>query len=198
MKRLLFVLSALLLAGCVPLLKSPGPSRVFNLTAPKPAVATESARLPIQLSVDELAAGGALESNRIVVYAKPLELQYLAGAQWSERSTRLWQRLMVETIESSGRFRAVSSSGQALKADWNLLGELIEFQAHIGADGAAQIRVRLSLKLVENPSLKVREQRTFQARIDAPRSDPDSIIAAFEQATRQVLTDLALWVGSQT
>lgn len=196
MKNFLLLAAALLLVGCVSLLQSPSKSRVFNLQTPQGIpVATE--RLPIQLSIDEPAAGGALDSNRVVVYAQPLELQYLAGAQWSERATRLWQRLLVESIENSGRFRAVSSAGQALRHDWALVGELIEFQAQIDAGGAPTVLVKLSLKLVENPSLKVRSQRTFSARVAASGGDASAIVDGFDRATRQVLAEVVQWVGSE-
>jgi len=196
MKKIGLLMVCWVMLGCVPLLKAPGSSRVFNLQAPM-LESRKAPDKPLQLTVEELTAGGALQSNRIVVYADPLELRYLAGAQWSERATQLWQRLMVESIETTGHFRSVSVSGQALKTELSLVGELQRFQAEVRGSSTVT-KVRLSLKLVDNPSLKVRAQRTFEAEAETRESGIDGIVDGLDRATQRVLLEVAAWVVEQT
>jgi cholesterol transport system auxiliary component len=179
------------LNGCVPGLRLPRPSRVFLLSAPEFEPSSESQ--PLQLTVDEPVSGGALDGNQIVVYRGGHELQTLANAQWAERATLLWQRLLVDALERRGAFRSVAASGQSIKADLSLSGEIREFQAVIDDAGQTTVHARISLRLITQPTLRVRAQRVFQTRVRAKSDSTDDILDAFDQATTTLLREIVPW-----
>jgi cholesterol transport system auxiliary component len=185
----------LVLAGCEGLLPKLGgpPPDLYTLT-PKSTFPSDIPRVDKQVVVEEPLAAGGLNSNRIALRTKPIELQYFARSSWTERVPRMVQTLLVESFENTGRIVAVGRQAVGLRSDYNLKSELREFQAEYYEPGKPPIiRVRLNAKLVRQPRRNIVASRNFEATAQAAGEDIDSVILAFDDALGKVLKDTVEW-----
>ena len=147
-----------------------------------------------QLVVEEPGAAGGLATQSIALRANELELQYFAGARWTERAPRLVQTLMVESFENTDRIVAVGRQAIGLRSDFNLKSELREFQAEYGAEGAPPlVRVRLNVKIIQQPRREIIASENFEATTAAAGTSMSDVIAAFDEALGKVLRRVVEW-----
>lgn len=184
-----------LLAGCeglVPGLGGPPPD-LYTLT-PKSVFDESLPRIEEQIVVEEPLAAGGLNSARIALRTKPIELQYFARSAWTERAPRMVQTLLVESFENTGRIVAVGRQAVGLRSDFNLKSELREFQAeYFNVGKLPLVRVRLNAKLVRQPRRNIVASQNFEATADSAGEDIDSIILAFDDALGKVLKRTVEW-----
>lgn len=192
----LLALVVVALAGCegglLPGLTGPAPD-LYTLT-PKSTFDAALPRADWQLVVEEPVAAGGLNTTRIALRSRPIELKYFAGAQWTERAPRMVQTLLVESFENSGKIVSVGRQAIGLRSDFNLKGELREFQAEYAAAGAAPIvRVRLNAKIVKQPRRVITASENFEATAQANSTAMIDVIDAFDVALGKVLRHIVEW-----
>jgi cholesterol transport system auxiliary component len=181
---------ALALGGCA---GDGGALQTFELIAPaefgevRPARGTLSVAMPGALR--------ALDSERVVVQPTPGEINYLAGARWSDRLPRIVQARIVQAFENSKRVRAVPRGSDALRGDYQLVTEIREFGVHVGNSPAAI--VELSAQIVSERNGRVVATQSFSARADASSLDGPSATAAINHAFGIVLIDLVRWASTK-
>ena len=112
-----------LLAGCGALPGGGPPADMFTLT-PKNTFDAGLPSVDWQLVVEEPSAAGGLQVQNIALRTRAIELQYFAGARWTERAPRMVQTLLVESFENSGKIVAVGRQTIGLRSDFNLKIEL--------------------------------------------------------------------------
>ena len=187
------VLSAAL-AGCAALGGGPALD-AFELRAPGDApVASRTLARDVVVEVPE--TGAALDLDRIMVRPNPLQAQYLPGARWVGNAPVMLQGLMVRTLQDSNAFRYVGRRPLGPGADFALVSELTDFQAEETADGA-QVRLRLTARLVREEDARVIASRTFQTTAPAAALDTLTVVQSFDSATGALLRELSGWVQSQ-
>ena len=120
----LWLVAALLatLTGCGGLLPNPGPLPTLYTLTPKSTFDEQLPTVGWQLVVEEPRAAGALATQSIAIRTDPVELQYFAGARWTERAPRLIQTLLVESFENTGKIVAVGREAIGLRSDSLLSG----------------------------------------------------------------------------
>ena len=116
---------AVALMGCGGLLPNPGPLPTLYTLTPKNTFRDDLPTVTHQLVVEEPRAAGALATQSIAIRTDPVELQYFAGARWTERAPRLIQTLLVESFENTGKIVAVGREAIGLRAPLRI-GELPE------------------------------------------------------------------------
>ncbi len=186
-----------LLSGCGSLLPLSAPeATLYNLT-PQARFGEQLPKVDWQLVVEEPLTHGGLDSNRIAVRPSPRQLQYFAGARWTERSPRMVQSLLLETFEDTGKIVAVGRQTIGLRSDYNLKSELRAFQAEYFEDGKPiKVRIRLHVKLVRQPRQEIVAARTFHyVQVATGRKMPE-VVAAFDRALGEVLREVVSWVLS--
>jgi len=183
--------------GCGSLLPLSAPeATLYNLT-PQARFGEQLPRVDWQLVVEEPLTHGGLDSNRIAVRPSPRQLQYFAGARWTERSPRMVQSLLLETFEDTGKIVAVGRQTIGLRSDYNLKSELRAFQAESFEEGKPlKVRIRLHVKLVRQPRQEIVAARTFHNVQVATGSKMSEVIAAFDNALGEVLREVVSWVLS--
>ena len=128
--RALRGLAALLLAaalgGCASLIAG-APSAIFDLTAPGDAPAGAGQRAGARPRADDgRARSTPIGSPR---GPTPSEYAYLPGAVWSDRLPKLLQTRLVQTLQNSGRARAVAVPGQGLLIDYQIVARRARLRA---------------------------------------------------------------------
>jgi len=187
------VLALGLLAGCGVLPGGGPPADMFTLT-PKN---TFDERLPVvdwQLVVEEPSAAGGLQVQSIALRTRAIELQYFAGARWTERAPRMIQTLLVESFENSGKIIAVGRQTIGLRSDFNLKTELREFQAeYANPNQPPMVHVRLSARLIQQPRREIIASENFDAKVVAASTSMEDVILAFDDALGKVIRRTVEW-----
>ncbi len=200
------VLAALLAlaAGCGVQLPGGGaPAQLYVLT-PKSTYPADLVHVDWQLLVEKTTSPAALDSSRIAVSYSPIEIDYFARAEWTDRAPDMVQRLVVESFENSGRIVAVGSDAIGLRSDILLKTELREFQAEyegrstgVGGGNPPRIRVRINAKLVRMPRRVIVASSTFEYVEPAARNSMEGIVLAFDEALGHVIKDIVVWTLSE-
>lgn len=181
---------ALALAGCAVLSAGPGePPAIYDLTAPTGIGPLRGGGG--QYLVPEPTAVRALDSDRIVVRPGGGEISYLAGAQWADRLPKLVQSRLIETLETSGRIKAVGRPGQGLAIDWQIVTEIRAFEVDLGVGLA---RVSLAVKLMNDRNGRVAAGETFAAEAPVSGDSAAAVVKGLDAAHDRVLAEATRWL----
>ncbi len=185
----LFVLGA-----CSGVLPGGGPPANLYTLTPKNTFDDQLPRVPWQLVVEEPSAAGGLQVQSIALRTRAIELQYFAGARWTERAPRMVQTLLVESFENSGKIVAVGRQAIGLRSDFNLKTELREFQAeYANPNRPPVVHVRLSVRLIQQPRREIVASENFDAEVEAASTGMEDIILAFDDALGKVIRRTVEW-----
>ena len=176
---------------------NPTAPSLYTLT-PATATATDPAvpRVNWQLLVEPPVASAGIDTPRIAVTRSATALDYFAGVSWADRAPAMVQGLIVQSFEDSRRIVSVARESAGLRSDLLLRTELRDFQAEFTGSNAtvpAQVRVRLTAKLIAMPSRTIEASETFDAVVPVRGADFTDVIAAFNTALGQVQGALMDW-----
>nr|WP_272210790.1 ABC-type transport auxiliary lipoprotein family protein [Marinicella sp. W31]MDC2876706.1 ABC-type transport auxiliary lipoprotein family protein [Marinicella sp. W31] len=172
------------------------PSDTFDLTAQASTqVSTNRARTArLQLLVPPPSAIQVLDNRGIVVRLSGSELRYLASAQWSDLLPAVVQARLVAGLENTGLFGGVGMPGQGLAIDYQVVVEIREFA--IKASGPGTADVVLSVKLLDDRTGVVRDQRLFSSSVGVNASASSGVlVAALDNAFSQVQAEIVSWIA---
>ncbi len=189
---------ALLLAlgACGPLVQiggnaEPPPSlltlRATSLGAPGGAIDPARSLLIAQPSVP-----GALQTLRLPVTTSDTEVQYLKAATWIEQPSKLFQRLLVDTVGARGGVLVLSERQSDVAAARKLTGQLIDFG--LDARGSPQVRIRYDALLSGDDGKPIAARR-FEATRPVASEDPATVGAALNAVANEVAAEVATWVA---
>jgi len=194
------LLCAMLVGGCSVPLPGTGERPQLYVLTPKSSYPDDLVHVDWQLLVEKMSSPAALDTARIAVSYSPIEIDYFARANWTDRAPEMVQRLIVESFENSGRIVAVGSDAVGLRSDLLLKAELREFQAEYGKKGDSiaggdppRVRVRINGKLVKMPERVIVASKTFEQVVTADRNALDGIVTAFDDALGHTLKQIVVW-----
>lgn len=183
----------LTLSGCIGL---GGKTPPFLLTldpdtAPQAGTArtaAEAATLTILIPT----APQKLRTTRIPVQQDGSSVTYVKDAQWVEAPSRLFQRLVSETV-AARTSRVVLDEGQYLTAPGEqLAGQLMEF----GVDARSNEAVVVFQAMLVSAGGKTVTQRRFEARESiGGKVEAKPVGEALTRAANKVAVDVAAWLG---
>jgi cholesterol transport system auxiliary component len=186
------VAALLAVAGCGSLIGPSGPPPQIYRLAPEFPAAAGGASVTWQLSVGRPNTTQTLDSERIAL-TRGAAMDYYADAQWNDTAPRLFQSLLVEAFERSGRIKAVAPESEGMHTDYLLVTELRDFDAQYdSANGAPLVVVDVAAKLIDSRG-KVVAARGVQQTARASQNSVASVVEAFDQATSAALTDIVTW-----
>lgn len=174
------------------------PADLYELT-PKSTFDPDLPSISVQVVVEEPTAGGGLNTDRIAVKPNPYLLQYFPQSRWVERAPLMVQTLLVESIENTGRVRAVGRRAIGITSDYTILTDLREFQAlETGGDqGTLVAEVRLNMKIIEEPRGIIIASASFGAEEPAASKDMIDVAAAFDAALGRSMRESVEWAVRQ-
>jgi cholesterol transport system auxiliary component len=180
------------LSGCTGLPLDKPPPRLFVLT-PKTTFPADLPKVDWQLSVDPPIAQASLNTSRIAVHHTPISLDYYQGANWVDTAPKMLQTLLVESFESTGKIVGVGRQSVALRADYNLVTELREFQAELDKGEFPIVRVRLNVKLVRFPQRVIVATTSKEVVTPAAGSRIEDVVNAFDESLGKALKAIVSW-----
>jgi cholesterol transport system auxiliary component len=190
------VFSWLLLAGCSGGLKSNLPiAQVYVLrpswTAPAPGVPAPAAARAgsVQVMLPQAAAG--LSSDSIVVLRSGERLDYYGAARWAAAAPAMLQTLAIDALRASRRFSMVESDAGPFASEYVLSLELRHFEAEYSGAGPPTVHVALMCTLGRRTDRDVIVSFGAESSVTAQADRMQSVVAAFERATGDALSQLA-------
>lgn len=190
---LLIAAAAVTLTGCIGL---GGKTPPFLLTldadaaptAGEARTAAEAATLTILIPN----APQKLRTTRIPVQQDDSSVTYVKDAQWVEAPSRLFQRLVSETVAARTP-RVVLDEGQYLTAPGEqLAGQLMDF----GVDARTNEAVVVFQAMLVSTGGKTVTQRRFEVREPIPgKVEAKPVGEALTRAANKVAVDVATWLG---
>lgn len=186
------IAASLALSGCLSFGASV-PDSLMTLStnaAPAPAGAVRTGTMTSALIVLVPTVPQKLRTPRIPVQSSDTSVAYLAKAQWVEPPSRLFQRLLTETIGAGGE-RVVLSESELVTGPGELLsGELAEF----GVDARTnQVVVVYQAARVQQDGTVIVQQR-FEAREQVSEITAASVGPALNRAANRVAADVSAWL----
>lgn len=192
--RMLPILLALPLAGCISFGAKPPPSLLTLSPAATVAPGTQqNSATQRSIVVQVPATAAALATPRVPVQATPTTIAYVKDALWSEPPSRLFARLLADTITARANMVVLSGVQSLSDPSAALGGELKAF----GLDAASSAAVVTYDATLVRPGQTRVEKRRFEARVPVAAIDAASAGPAINDAANQVAAQVADWVKAQ-
>lgn len=185
--RMVMALAAVAALGACASIIPKAPDNIYDLAAPESIGPTSGT--PRQILVPEPSALKSLDTERIAARPSDLEYAYLPKAVWTDRLPKLLQTKLMETLQNTGRVRAVGVPGQGLLIDYQIVMDVRAFEI---ADSEAV--VSLSVKLMNDRNGRVRGTRIVEARAPVSGSANGDYVSALNAAMNQAFSEIASWV----
>ena len=145
-----------------------------------------------QILVPEPRALAAIATERIAVKPTASSMSYYQRVAWADTAPRVFQVLLLESLQNTGRVDAVGLPGQSLLIDYQIVTEVRDF--HIETYGADQARVSVSVKILNDRNGRVVAARVFDATVPASGDSVDAAVRGIERAAQTVIADIIEWV----
>ena len=154
-----------------------------------PAVSSPASKLA--LTVARPRASRALDTDRIAVVPAPRRFDYYADVRWAEPAPQMLQQSLVAALEASARFSGVVAAPARAPSDLMLDVEVRHFEAVTSSPGAMpEVRVQLQTSLIDMRRAARVTSFVSEARVTAADNRRGAIVAAFDQASARVITDV--------
>jgi len=177
---------ALSLAGCASIIPKT-PDTIYDLSAPQSIGPVSGTRL--QILVPEPSALKSLDTERIAARPTDIEVAYLPDAVWTDRLPRLLQRRLMETLQNTGRVKAVGVPGQGLLIDYQIVMDIRTFEI---SDGVAV--ASFTVKLMNDRNGRVRATRIFDVSAPVTGSANADYVDALDSAMDQAFSEISQWI----
>lgn len=189
MKRLI-LLPLLLLVACG-VNQPTGEPRTYLLEAVGRSTVAETSTQVLLITRPRAEPG--YDTDGIAYTETPLSLSYYTRSRWADAPARMLGPLLVETLESSGAFRAVLTSPSSVAVDRQLDVTLLRLQQSF-LQRPSRVELVLRVRLIDTSDNRVLASRTFETTEPAPSEDAYGGVQAANTALERVLTELAGFV----
>lgn len=183
------ILAGSLLSGCA-LFGASKALDTYELTAPD-TPAKGPRRSGLQILISQPTALKALDSQNIIVEPQPGSIEYLAGAQWSDRLPKIIQSRLVDVFARSGRVGGVGRPGEGLAIDYRVMADIRRFA--ISKTGGDHAEVELNVQVLDDRNGVVKGSRTFSASVPVAEAGNDAYAGALDKAFDELALEIVSW-----
>lgn len=192
MKKLIALAALVPLSACISFGAKPPPSLLTLTSAASVAPgAMQSSASASTIAIAEPRVPQEIAVTRVPVRASDTSVAYVKDAVWVEVPSRLFARLMADTITAQTGRVVVEPAGAPIPPAARLAGELRNF----GLDEMTMEAVVTYDAALVRGEVGAVEKRRFEARIPVSAIDANSVGPALNQAANQVAGEVATWVG---
>jgi cholesterol transport system auxiliary component len=181
------------LSGCISLLpnEKPVPLYRFGVGIAPPAKALPGAeRIGVARVPGQFQREASGDRMLTITGSKAA---YIAGARWVAPAEALFDEALLSAFESgSGRVRLIPR-GEPAKAAYVMRVDVRNFETHYNG-GQPTVLVRVRAVLLRPQDRSAVSEQIFEAEAPASENRLHAIVAAYNQAVGQVLTDVVAWV----
>ena len=127
------------------------------------------------------------------------QAQYIAESRWVAPASVLWDQAVLAAFDAApGRVRLISR-GERGRADYVLRLDVRTFEARYenGPKAAPVVEVAVRAVMTRSSAPGLGPEKVFRASVPAASNRVSSIVAAYDQATRQVLGEIVGWTEGQ-
>lgn len=191
-RRIATVLGAsLLLSGCLSLGgKVPDSLLSLTPTATVAAGTTISGDVAQAIAVEEPSTPAKLANTRVPVQMDDTQIAYVKDAVWVDKPSRLFRRLLGETIRAKGNRLVIDNDDAALTPKNQLRGTLVDF----GYD-ARSSSVVVTFDAIRDVNGTNVTTKRFTATVPGVVAEAAPVGAALNQAANDVAGQVADWVN---
>lgn len=193
-RALVVTAAALSLSACISLFPKSKPATLYrfdgrNAETSAPAASPAGAQIGIlrATSLFNRAAAG----DRILTVTGD-QVAYIAEARWTSPAVSLWDEAAAQAFDSNAGPARIVHRGEAARFDYAMRLDVRNFEAVYdrGPGSAPEVLVRVQMSLTRPGDQTLVEDRTLEARVRAGDNRVSAIVAAFDQAVGQVLTEV--------
>ena len=157
-----------------------------------PANPARGDRATLLVSVPRAQPG--FETPRMAYLLRPHELNYYAFNQWIDTPGRMMLKLLIESMERSGLWRAVVQAPSSVRAEYRLDCDNLVLEQQFFSP--SHVRVGLRAQLIGIKRQIVIGARNFEAFAASPSGDAYGGVAAANEASAKLLEELTVWVAT--
>ncbi len=186
---LLLITGIIFLASCSlsPIKVEPSTNYVLNTV---PSVPIKKNRRRVTLLVTQVQTDPLNNTTDMAYSVRSYEVAYFAKSRWGEPPAEMLQPLIVQTLQNTQHFYAVSSSPALGHADFVLNTQLLELRQVFYANSSV-VRLKLRAQIINSVSNRVVATRQFFVVETAPQNTPYGGVVAANRATANMLRQLA-------
>ena len=195
LSRAFIALALAVPVGACALLSGGDPAQLYRFGAePAPTMSVEGAKFGVLKSTTDFVAAAA--SDKILTVTRG-EAAYIKDARWVSPASVLFDELVDRTFQgSSGRARLITR-GEVAKADYVLKLDVRTFEARYpGPKLAPEVVVETRATLTRSDTRELVAEEVFTSRVQAGENRVSAIVAAYDQAADEVISDIYAWVNS--
>lgn len=189
-------MAALTLGGCT--LFQPAKTTsisTYSIEVQLDATGTGASEHTLLVSTPEARPG--YDSRRMVYTKRPHELEFFTQNQWVDSPARMLTPLLVQTLEKSGKYRAVVTSRSAASADFKLETEIIRLQ-HEFTTRPSQVHLTVRAQLSDIQGKRVLASREFNIVEASTSEDPYGGVLATNRAAGKLLQQISEFCATES
>jgi cholesterol transport system auxiliary component len=167
------------------------PPREFRLT-PKTTF-DALPKVDWSLAITRPEASPAIDTTRIAVVRRGLEVEYYSDARWVDRPPALLQPILVQSFRNSGAITVVGDDRATFRPDFLLNTDLETFYAVQQEGQPPSVRAVIASNLIQMPRRNVVGATEIGRTVEATGGDLSAITAAFDDALGKVIKRVVEW-----
>lgn len=197
MKRRVFLTGALALSvsACTVGRRSPEVAH-YDLGADVPA--SNHQRLAGSVALDEVAAGGWLQTNAILyrlAYRDAAQLQAYALSRWTESPAALMTRRLRHALSGPAE-RGLAMVADGIPTDHVVKVSLEAFEQWVQSPDASRAVVDMRALLIDGKSRALQGQHAFRLEEPCPSVDAEGAVRALRTASDRAIATLIEWLAA--
>jgi len=163
---------------------------------------TDLPALPLQrmtgsIALDEVAAGGWLQTNAILyrlVYRDAAQLQAYALSRWTESPAALMTRRLRRALSGPAE-GGLAMVADGIPTDHVVKVSLEAFEQWVQSPSASRAVVDLRVLLIDGKSRALRGQHVFRLEESCPSVDAEGAVRALRTASDRAIAALIEWLA---
>jgi len=190
--RVLYILLAMHLGGCVSVLPEASPAAArYTITPVVFAEQVNADKVDWTLAIADPTSTRAYDTAKIALSREPSQIEYYAAGEWADRGPNLIRTALVRSFENSNRILGIGDTIVLPSADFILKTDVRALHAAY-ENGVPSTKVTLFVKLTDRRGRIIASQLFAQQQV--AQSDRVSAIGnAFNATTQLTLREIVAW-----
>lgn len=187
-KNLLVLIIFIFLTGCSVFGPVSTSSQTYVIN-PDVHPAVKSNRSHATLLVAPVSSDSIYNTNQMAYSTKPYEIAYFSKNEWAEAPPQMLQTLLVQTLQNTHHFSAVTMSPTS-SYTYLLNAQLLELRQVFNSYGS-QLYLKMRIQLVNGTTNQVIATKQFSVVQTPPMRSPYGGVIAANRAAAIMMTEIA-------